>query len=72
MSAILYARVSTGVQAQKDLSIPALLRAARQLAQSRGWPIASEYHDVSSGRALKGWPGLAVALKRRCRCLDPK
>lgn len=63
MSVIIYARVSTGEQAEKDLSIPAQLRALRQLAKDKGWPILAEFQDVGSGRAFRQRPGLMQAVK---------
>jgi len=72
MSVILYARVSTGDQAEKDLSIPAQLRACRQLAKSEGWLIAGEYQDVSSGRSFCDRPGLTAAIKQAVKSGDVK
>jgi site-specific DNA recombinase len=63
MSVILYARVSTGEQAERDLSIPAQFRALRKLAADRGWAIAAEYQDVGTARGLKERPGLMAAIR---------
>jgi len=72
MSAILYARVSTGNQAEKNLSIPAQLRACRQLAKVEGWPIAGEYQDTSSGRSFHDRAGLTAAIRQAARYTDVK
>jgi DNA invertase Pin-like site-specific DNA recombinase len=41
----IYARCSAQKQADKDLSIPAQLDAARAHAEARGWEVAREYVD---------------------------
>lgn len=43
--AALYARVSSERQADKDLSIPAQLKALRDFAARRGWSVHTEYVD---------------------------
>ncbi|MDX6768763.1 MAG: recombinase family protein [Elusimicrobiota bacterium] len=43
--AALYARVSSEGQAEKDLSIPAQLKALRDYATKRGWTVHAEYVD---------------------------
>ena len=43
--AALYARVSSERQADKDLSIPAQLKAMRDYAARKGWTVCSEYVD---------------------------
>lgn len=63
MSVILYARVSTGHQAEKELSIPAQLRTLRQYASERHLEVSGVYQDVSSGCALAGRVGLVAALR---------
>lgn len=63
MSVILYARVSTGQQAEKELSIPAQLRALRAYASECGWEIAGEFQDVASGWNLTQRPNLSAALR---------
>ncbi|HOX22883.1 MAG TPA: recombinase family protein, partial [Elusimicrobiales bacterium] len=45
MKAALYARVSSQGQADRDLSIPAQLKALREYADKKGWPVAAEYID---------------------------
>ncbi len=63
MSVVIYARVSTGQQAEKELSIPAQLRSLRTYATERGWKIAGEFQDVASGWSLTKRPGLSAALR---------
>lgn len=54
MNCILYARVSTDRQAQKELSIPAQLAAMRQFAKGNGWRVLEEYVDRGeSARTMK-------------------
>jgi len=53
VSVILYARVSTGEQAERDMSIPGQLRALRKLAADRGWVMAAEFQDLGTGCGLK-------------------
>lgn len=67
MSVILYARVSTGEQAERDLSLPAQLRALRRLAEERGWGVATEYQDVGSGKSFRERPGLVAAVNHALR-----
>jgi len=45
MKAVLYARVSSEKQAEKDLSISAQLKALRKYAVDRGWDIHREFID---------------------------
>ena len=44
-TAALYARVSSEGQAEKDLSIPAQLKALRDFAARKGWKVHAEYVD---------------------------
>ena len=48
---LLYARVSTDKQAQKDLSIPAQIKAMREFAKRQGFRIVGEYID--EGKSAK-------------------
>ena len=43
MNVVLYARVSSHKQAEKDLSIGAQLRALRGLAHEQGWAVVGEF-----------------------------
>ena len=45
MKVALYARVSSEQQAEKDLSIPAQLKALKTHALKRGWDVAIEFVD---------------------------
>jgi DNA invertase Pin-like site-specific DNA recombinase len=60
MKCVVYARVSTAKQSEKELSIPAQLEAARAYARERGWTIVDEY--VESG--VSGTSANRPALKR--------
>lgn len=43
--AVLYARVSSERQAEKDLSIPAQIKALRQYADKQGWRVVEQFVD---------------------------
>ena len=45
MRVVCYARVSSERQAEKDLSIPAQLKALRRYALDRNWELVGEYID---------------------------
>ncbi|MDB5388773.1 MAG: serine recombinase, partial [Planctomycetaceae bacterium] len=66
MNCLIYARVSTEKQAEKELSIPAQLQAMRQYAIDRGWIILEEFVEAgvsartSEREVLRG-------LLSRCR-----
>src|SRR6266481_1240098 len=47
--AALYLRVSTGRQADNDLSIPDQRRQAKAYCASRGWEIAADYVEPGAG-----------------------
>lgn len=51
MNCLLYARVSTDKQAQKDLSIPAQIEAMREYAKRNGWRVVG--HFVDEGESAK-------------------
>lgn len=67
MSVILYARVSTGQQAEKELSIPAQINAMKRYAQERKLSVSAVYQDVASGYSLAQRPGLVTALRQAAR-----
>lgn len=67
---ILYARVSTADQAERDLSIPAQFRALRALATSSNYQIAAEFKDVASGTTFRNRPGLMAALTYAAKHTD--
>ena len=61
---LLYARVSTEKQAQKELSIPAQIEAMRSFAKSQNFKIVGEYIDEGkSGRSIDR-PQLKKLLER--------
>ena len=71
MKCVLYARVSTGAQADRQLSIPAQLAAMRQYANQQGWTILEEFLDAGiSGRSTER-PELRRLLAR-CRSSTDK
>ena len=53
MKTAIYAWVSSEKQAEKDLSIPAQLKALRKYALERGWEIVSEYVDEAESAHVK-------------------
>lgn len=56
--AVLYARIST---TEKRQNWRAQLQELRRVADQRGWSVAAEYHDVTSGRKSDR-PGLKSAV----------
>ena len=56
MKAVLYARVSSEQQAEKDLSIPAQLRAMRDYAIKRDWEIFKEFIDAGESARTANRP----------------
>lgn len=70
MSAILYARVSTNEQADKELSIPTQIRVLKRICTERGWPVKDIFTDVGSGTSLKQRPGLVAAVNKACKNED--
>lgn len=61
---LLYARVSTDKQAQRDLSIPAQLDAMREYAKKRKWRIIGEYIDEGKSAKTADRPELKRLLDR--------
>ncbi|GFP20581.1 site-specific DNA recombinase, partial [Candidatus Hakubella thermalkaliphila] len=51
MNCLLYARVSTDKQAQKDLSIPAQIAAMKEYARRNGWKVMG--HFIDEGESAK-------------------
>ena len=68
MKTAIYARVSSEKQAEKDLSIPAQLKALRKYALERGWEIVSEYVDEAESAKSANRPAfqemIAAAKKK--------
>lgn len=56
MNVALYARVSSEKQAEKDLSLPAQLKALRDFANSREWSIVHEYVDAAESARSSNRP----------------
>jgi site-specific DNA recombinase len=54
--AALYLRVSTGRQADNDLSIPDQRRQAKGYCASRGWEIVADYVEPACPRRMIGAP----------------
>lgn len=64
MNVILYARVSTDRQAEKDLSIPAQLRLMRDHARQQGWTVVEELVEPGVSATNTDRPVLQSMLKR--------
>jgi site-specific DNA recombinase len=64
MNCVLYARVSTDKQAEKDLSIPAQLRLMREHARQQGWTIAEELIEPGMSATNAERPVLQQLLQR--------
>jgi DNA invertase Pin-like site-specific DNA recombinase len=68
MNCLIYARVSTDKQADKELSIPAQLQAMRQYAAQRGWQVLEEFIDAGVSGRTTARPMLHRLL---ARCRNP-
>ena len=66
MNTLLYARVSTDRQAQKDLSIPAQLSTMKEFAKKKGWKVTGTYIDAGESAKTTNRPELKKLLKH-CR-----
>jgi site-specific DNA recombinase len=66
MDCVLYARVSTEKQAEKELSIPAQLEAMRAYAGARGWSVVGEFVEPGVSARTAERPELRRLLER-CR-----
>lgn len=66
MNCLIYARVSTDKQADKELSIPAQLQAMRQYATERDWTILQEFVEAGGSARTAERPTLRELLAR-CR-----
>ena len=64
MNVVLYARVSSHKQAEKDLSIGAQLRALRGFAHEQGWAVVGEFVDKAISGRTANRPGLRQMLRR--------
>ena len=73
MKAAIYARVSSEKQAEKDLSIPAQLKALRKYALDRDWDISAEYVDEAESAKSANRPAfqeMITAAKKKERPFD--
>ena len=66
MNCLLYARVSTDKQAQKELSIPAQLETMTQYARKSGWKVVGRYVDRGESARTTNRPELK-RLIQHCR-----
>jgi DNA invertase Pin-like site-specific DNA recombinase len=71
MNCILYARVSTDRQAEKDLSIPAQLQLMRDYARQHDWRILEEFVEPGASAKTTDRPALQQLLSR-IRSADTK
>jgi site-specific DNA recombinase len=60
---VLYVRVSTDMQAEEGLSIPAQLNEMREFAARRGWTIVAEFVDPGHSGSSMERPGLYALLQ---------
>ena len=58
MNCLLYARVSTDKQAQKELSIPAQIDAMKEYARRNGWKVAGRFIDEGESAKTANRPEL--------------
>ena len=66
MNCVLYARVSTDKQAEKELSIPAQCQAMRDYAAQRGWMVVEEFIEPGASARTAERPAL-MRLLALCR-----
>jgi len=64
MNAVLYARVSTEKQADKDLSLPAQLQAMRDYARQHGWTVLEEFIEPGASAKTTERPALQRLLTK--------
>ena len=64
MKCLLYARVSTDKQAQKDLSIPAQIEAMREYAKRNGWKVAGHFVDEGESARTADRPELKRLIEQ--------
>ena len=67
MNVVLYARVSSEKQVEKDLSIAAQLKALRKYAGERGWEVCREFVDEAQSARSANRPAFKemIALARK-------
>jgi DNA invertase Pin-like site-specific DNA recombinase len=64
VNCLLYARVSTDKQAQKDLSIPAQIEAMREYAKKNGWKVISAFVDEGESARTANRPELKRLIQQ--------
>ena len=67
MNCILYARVSTDKQAEKDLSMPAQLQLMRDYARQRDWTVVEEFLEPGASAKTADRPALQQLLAQGAR-----
>ena len=73
MRVAIYARVSSERQAEKDLSIPAQLKALKKYALGRGWDVVAEYVDEAESARSANRPAfkdMIAAAKNKVKPFD--
>ena len=73
MRVAIYARVSSERQAEKELSIPAQLKALKRYALGRGWDVVAEYVDEAESARSANRPAfqdMIAASKNRVKPFD--
>ena len=73
MKVALYARGSSERQAEKDLSIPAQLKALKKYALERSWEVVAEYVDEAESARTANRPKfkeMVVAARRKSKPFD--
>src|SRR5262249_8764949 len=68
MNCLIYARVSTEQQAERELSIPAQLKASREYAAKQNWTVVEEFVEPGVSARTASRPVLQAML-RRCKAL---
>ena len=63
MNCLLYARVSTDKQAQKELSIPAQVDAMKNYAGRNGWKVISHFIDKGESAKTANRPQLKSLIE---------
>ena len=73
MRVAIYARVSSERQAEKELSIPAQLKALKKYALNRGWDVVAEYVDEAESARSANRPAfkdMIAAAKNKVKPFD--
>ncbi len=73
MRVAIYARVSSERQAEKELSIPAQLKALKRFALGRGWDVVAEYVDKAESARSANRPAfkdMIAAAKNKVKPFD--